>query len=234
MTWNFYGALLELKGYPGTRQPTITVNTHGEPNAKMTGLNGDPQNSWNFTPQRISIVSAAGELLQERSEPRAAFKGHLRPTPWDELHLLYFVSYALYNYITTPFIFALPGFEVTELESHKECGEVWRVLEVTYPDGFPTHIKIQKFYFGEKDFLLRRLDYETEIAGGVVSHYCFDYKSFDGLIIPTTRRVVVRNLEGKPQLTGPSSFVLQYVDVKIFDKDGSEHSTGKRVDVTKR
>jgi hypothetical protein len=135
----------------------------------------------------------------------------------------------MYNYITTLFIFTLLGFQITELEPHRGCEEVWRVLEATYPDGFPTHTKVQKFYFEANDFLLQRLDYGTDIAGVVVVHYCFDYKSFEGLVFPTTKRVVKRTSEGKRVLTGQSSFDFQYVDVKIFDKDGCVHSGEKRV-----
>lgn len=229
LTWNFYGAALEFKGYPGTRQPTITVNTHGEPYTVMTGLDGDPGNRGIFHPQHNSIESSNGTVIQERSDPRSAFKGHIRSTAWDNLHLLYFVSYALYNYLTAPFSFALPGFEVSELESHQENGEVWRVLQVVHPDGFPAHTKVQRFYFDSKDFMLRREDYETDVASGVVSHYCFDYRSFDGVVMPTMRRVVWRLPDRSAVLAGPTSFGLQYVDVKIIDKDGSVHEEGKRV-----
>lgn len=221
--------MLELKGFPGPRRPTITVSTHGEPSTIITGLDGNPENRWIFNAQLNSIESPDGAVLQQRSDPRSAFKGHIRSTAWDDLHLLYFTSYALYNYLTAPFIFALPGFEVSELESHEECGEVWRVLQVIHPDGFPAHTKVQRFYFDSKNFLLRREDYETDVAGGVASHYCFDYQDFDGIIIPTMRRVVRRLPDRTPVLTGPTAFGLQYVELKIVDKDGSVHSEGKRL-----
>jgi len=221
--------MLEIRGYPGARQPTITVNTHGEPSTVITGLDGNPENRWVFKTQHNYIESPDGAVLQERSAPRSAYKGHIRSTPWDNLHLLYFTSYAIYNYLTTPFIFTLPGFEVSELESHEEFGEVWRVLQVVYPDDFPAHTKVQRFYFDSKDFLLRREDYEVDVSVGVASHYCFDYKSFDGIVVPTTRRVVARRPDRTSVLAGPSAFGLQYVEVKIIGKDGSIHSEGKRV-----
>lgn len=216
-------------GYPGTRQPTITLDTHGEPSTVITGLEGNPQDRWLFKAQHNAIESPDGTVIQERSDPRLAFKGHERPTPWDDLHLLYFVSYTLYNYLTAPFIFALPGFEVSELDPHSESREVWRVLKVTHPDDFPTHTKVQRFYFDSRDFLLRHIDYETDVAKGVASHYCFDYKSFGGIVIPTMRRVVRRLPDESSVLSGPTSFGLQYVDVKVINKDGSVHSEGKRV-----
>jgi hypothetical protein len=36
----------------------------------------------------------------------------------------------------------------------------------------PAHTKVQKLYFGD-DFMLRRLDYVTDVLGGVAAHYCF-------------------------------------------------------------
>jgi hypothetical protein len=138
----------------------------------------------------------------------------------------------MYNYLTTPFIFTLPGFRNKELEPHTEQGEVWRVLEVIHPNGWPTHTKIQRFYFDSKSFMLRRIDYKTDILGGVGSHYCFDYKTYDGIVIPTTRRVVWRAMPGRiPLLVGPTSFGLQYMEVKIIDKDGSVHSGEKTTSV---
>ena len=40
--------------------------------------------------------------------------------PWDDLHLAYFSGYAMWNYLNTPFIFALPGFQTEEIEPWDE------------------------------------------------------------------------------------------------------------------
>jgi hypothetical protein len=37
-----------------------------------------------------------------------------------------------------------------------------------------------RFYFGP-DLLLRRLDYDTDIDGGVAAHYCFDYRAYSSI-----------------------------------------------------
>jgi hypothetical protein len=39
------------------------------------------------------------------------------------------------------------------------------------------HSARQRFYFNDKG-LLQRLDYATDVAGGVASHYCFDHVTF--------------------------------------------------------
>src|SRR5262249_131909 len=114
---------------------------------------------------------------------------------------------------TTPFLFSRPGFDFRELHSHEEDQEIWRVLEVTYPDDIPSHTKTQSFYFDQKG-MLKRIDYVTDLIGGVGAHYCYDPRPVDGPFLPALRRVVQRTARG-PKLSGPTSFVLDYVSVKL-------------------
>jgi hypothetical protein len=50
-----------------------------------------------------------GRLLERRDNPRASFEGHVRETPWDDIHVAYFASEALWTYFTTPFLYNYPG-----------------------------------------------------------------------------------------------------------------------------
>jgi hypothetical protein len=187
----------------------------------LSGLGGRDGDKFMFTPERTWIEQADGSVTQDRSNPRASFVGHLRTTPWDDLHLTYFVGYALYNYLVTPFCFTWPGFETRELEAHEERGQLWRVLEVTYPDSFATHTKVQKFYFNAK-LMLQRIDYVTDVAAGIVTHYCFDHKEIGGIVFPMLRRVVRRDPVTGPVIDGPTSFVLDYCKVRLHEDDGRE------------
>jgi hypothetical protein len=194
VTFNFSGGLLDIKGFPGHHRPSASVDA--------------------ATPRTVfQIERRDGTVVEERSEPRAAFAGHVRETPWDRLHLTYFLGYAVWNYLSAPFLFARTGFMTRELEAHVESRETWRVLEVTYPDDVPAHTKVQKVYFGD-DFMLRRLDYTTDVLGGVAAHYCYDLVTIDGLVFPTLRRVVRRTPEG-PLLSGRTSFILDYTDLAV-------------------
>jgi hypothetical protein len=51
----------------------------------------------------------------------------------DPLHRAYFNSYALWAYITTPFLLMRPEFEVTEIATRRECEETWRGLRAKFP-----------------------------------------------------------------------------------------------------
>ena len=59
------------------------------------------------TPDHTVIETLDGKPVKDRRNPRAAFDGHTVETPWDDLNLAYFSGYAMWNYLTTPFIFAL-------------------------------------------------------------------------------------------------------------------------------
>ena len=70
--------------------------------------------------------------------------------------------------------------------------------------------KVQQLYFGD-DFMLRRLDYVTDVLGGVAAHYCYDNVTTDGLVFPTLRRVVRRarfrrELHGEPYVSPPAYY----------------------------
>jgi hypothetical protein len=210
--FNFNGGLLDLKGYPGHHRPLVSVDT-SKPGVVIQRLAGDQDNRLFYTPGRVWIEQADGQVLEERSDPRASFRGHVRSTPWDRLHLTYFIGYAIWNYLSAPFLFSREGFVTRELKEHTEGNECWRVLEVTFPDDVPTHTKVQKFYFDD-EFMLKRLDYVTDVLGGVAAHYCYDPVTVDGVVFPSLRRVVRRTPEG-PLLSGRTSFVLDYVDVAV-------------------
>src|SRR3546814_19625742 len=57
---------------------------------------------------RTVMETGEGDVLAERTDPRAAFAGHDLATPWDPLHGMYFASYAMWRYLPAPFSLALP------------------------------------------------------------------------------------------------------------------------------
>jgi hypothetical protein len=60
-----------------------------QPHVVMQRLDGDPDDRWIFIKDRVWIERRDGWSVEERSDPRAAFAGHRRETPWDRLHLTY-------------------------------------------------------------------------------------------------------------------------------------------------
>jgi|ERR1700704_5528051 hypothetical protein len=96
----------------------------------------------------------------------ASFADHHAEPPWDDLHVAYFSSYALWTYLKIPFVYTDPSVVTEELPTWQEDGEEWRPLKVAFPDSIETHSCEQISYFGQ-DGLLRRHAYTVDILGGV-------------------------------------------------------------------
>ena len=110
--------------------------------------------------------------------------------------MAYFVSCAMWTYLNTPFLLAHPGVASEELSPWEENGETWRRLRVTYPDDIATHSSVQTFYING-DGLLKRHDYDVEIAGNTPgAHFIDEYEDVSGIMFPTKRRIFPRQADG--------------------------------------
>ena len=162
------------------------------------------------------IQSDPGQIVEELPEPRTAYEGHERHTPWNDLQMLYFIGYAFWNYFTMPFFLALDGVTTRELDRWEENGQTWRVLEATFDPSIDVHCAVQRFYFDDKGMLIRN-DYFTDVAKGQVAHYTTDHKNFDGFVFPTRRRVVARRDDNVTATGGPSSVLID-IDTVIVNR----------------
>jgi hypothetical protein len=150
----------------------------------------------------LRIENQTGEIIESRKNPRDSFVGQRRETPWDRIHLGYFLTYALWTYFTTPFLFTYPGLQTEEIEPWEEDGETWRRLLVTYPTSLATHNTESVFYYDEK-FRQRRFDYAPYVtANHPVGHYTDDPQIYDGIVYPAKRRVYVRDPDTNRRIPG--------------------------------
>lgn len=190
------GALWGLKGKDGVLNDVrLRVDLHRE-----------WASYWPFTapnlrtssePHRVAIETTEGKVVEERLHPRESFKGHTLETRWDNLQLAYVAGYAMWNYLNTPFLFALPGVETEEIQPWQENGEAWRRLRVTFPTSIATHSAEQIFYFDQKG-LLKRHDYDVDILGGISAAHCVpELKTFSGIAVPIKHRIFGRQPDGK-------------------------------------
>lgn len=187
----------------------------------FTGDLHEPKDTWHpifekdmysfFDGRNVSLFHKDGSLVEEMKNARESFAGHDIMTPWSRLQLVYFTSYATWNYLTTPFIFLLPGFHFTEIDPWTENGEIWRRIEAIFPDDIPTHSKRQVFYFSE-DGLLKRHDYWPEVLGNSsATHYYSDYREIGGVKIPFSHRIYPLDDKQNMAIAEP---VLVSIDVK--------------------
>jgi hypothetical protein len=191
------GELWSLKGLvqdPSPRRMSVLLH---EERASVSPF-GNPDWHTEFTPERIAIVRSDGSVVKERTNPRASFAGHELDTPWDALHRAYFNGYAMWTYLTTPFLLTKAGVRVQEVrpctEGHSRCG----ILRAEFPDSIATHSRTQDFHFVD-DGLLRRHDYNVDIAGGFgAAQIVEDYIEADGIRLPSKRRAYLRGTDHRP------------------------------------
>jgi hypothetical protein len=207
------GLLWARKGWPDVlRKVRVTANIAEQQISYLPFTANDLQSF--YRPDLVAIDTLDGKRLKQRANPRDSFDGHTPATRWDDLHLAYFSGYAMWNYLNTPFMFALPDFETEEIEPWNENGERWRRLKVTFPDTVATHSSQQVFYIGDNG-LITRLDYLANVTGGVpTAHYTSEYRDFDGIKITTKRRAYRRNTDGAPMQNG-IGVAIDIADIKF-------------------
>jgi hypothetical protein len=194
------GALWAIKGQGGVLDEVYARVSLHEARESHHPFGADDRRS-SFTPVQVAVESTRGEIIERAENPRSSFDGHTLQTPWTRLQLAYFVGYAMWNYLTQPFTFALDGFETSQLDTWQAQNEEWRRLRVVWPEYLATHTAEQTIYVGN-DGLIRRHDYEVDILGGAGgAHFLSDYTEVAGIKVPTKHRIFPRESPGGTPLT---------------------------------
>ena len=210
------GPIWAMKGWPPgeTFDQIVTLDTIREHIVFRPFTRPDQQMVFDAATDSVTIQTLGGEPVATLAPARAGFKGMLRNSAWDPLHLGYFLGYACWNYFTTPFVFGYAGAQAREIEPWHEAGQTWRRLQVRFPAQIVTHNPDQVFYF-DACGVQRRMDYVTEVNGSaLIGHYTGRYKTFDGLLVATRRRVFRRNPDNTVNLNLPS-ITLDIHDVEL-------------------
>ena len=193
------GGFFPLKGLPKDSTPRRVTNRLHEERSVIAPF-GAPDQRMLFATERIVVEKLDGTLIADRRAPKDSFAGHQMNTPWDPLHFAYFNGEALWTYFTTPFLLGRAGVEVEETESWQEGSESWRVLRARFPGTIETHSIVQDFFFGE-DLMLRRHDYNVNVAGGFgASQLISDHVVTGGIALPTRRLAYTRGPDRQPIL----------------------------------
>jgi hypothetical protein len=191
------GLLFELKGMPQDPTPRRMTAALQREWSSVHPFGADDQRTA-FTPDRVAIEKLDGSLVAERLDPRESFAGHSLTTPWDPLQRAYFNGYALWTYLTSPFLLSLPGLSVRAIDPVEEHGVQLTGFQVQFGQNFASHSTLQEFYFGP-DLLLARHDYRVDVAGGFPAiQYVSGLVEADGIRVPTKRRAYRCDEDGRP------------------------------------
>jgi hypothetical protein len=160
-----------------------------QPHARRVVLRdfGHPGWSGVWTPNQVQILNNAGIVVAQRQDPRSAFSRIDKQVRWTKLDILYFVGYALWNYLSFPFILESPGVTLGETDTNT------REMRARFDPSVPTHSEMQTFYI-DNSGLLTRHDYTADVIGkwANAANFCLASEVVDGLRFYTRRRVVPR------------------------------------------
>jgi hypothetical protein len=207
------GGLWAIKGQPQDPLPRRMSVALDREWASVRPFGADDQKTA-FTPERVAIEKLDGRVVSERFDPRDSFAGHKFATPWDPLQRAYFNGYAMWTYLTTPFLLTLDGMAVQEIAPMEDNGVIWAGLRAQFPPEIATHSSVQEFYFGD-DGLLRRHDYRVDVAGGFPAvQYVYDIVEADGIKLPSKRRAFRADVQGNA-IRDQLMVAIDFTDVRF-------------------
>ncbi len=158
-----------------------------QPHARRVVLRDFVHPGWSgvWTPNRVQILDDHGVVVAQRLDPRIAFSRIDKQVRWNKLDILYFAGYALWNYLSFPFILESPGVTLGNTDS--------RELRARFDSSVPTHSEVQSFHV-DPSGLLTRHDYTADVIGkwANAANFCLASELVDGLRFYTRRRVLPR------------------------------------------
>ncbi len=160
-----------------------------EPRVELRNF-GRPGGCGVWTPQRVFMRDEHGQLIGERSNPRPLLNRVDKWVVWDKLDILYFAGYALWNYLSFPFILKAPGVSVVAAGAQ---GDATDRLFATFDASVATHSAAQVFHLDASRTLLRH-DYTADVIGrwATAANCCFASEQVSGLRFYTRRKVYPR------------------------------------------
>jgi|SRR5271166_925315 len=106
-----------------------------------------------WTPALAAIHDDRGQLVAQRRDPRSHFSGVVSQVYWDKLDILTFAGYALWNYLSFPFL--LERDDVELVGATPAAGDGNLRLDVRFGPGIPTHSRRQSFHIDPGRRLVR-------------------------------------------------------------------------------
>lgn len=196
------------------RHLRASVHPH-QPRVELAGYGG-PGRSGLWVPDRVVIRDETGNAVADRDFPRRSFARPSRLLRWDDLDMLYFAGYALWNYLSFPFLLAGPGVAVAE--APPLIGTGGGRLVADFADGFPTHSRRQVFHVDAQGQLLRH-DYTADVIGrlATAANACLASTPVGEFRFYTRRRVVPRFGENF-LLPGPTLVWIEIDDVQVLQR----------------
>lgn len=207
--FSVHGLAFILKRRPYFKRAKIMMEIE-RPFSKITPIGKNSEISGILDGPDVRLENEAGEVIQERKNARQYFPGGRRLLFWDDLDMAYFANYAMWNYLTLPYLLLREDINWREIEAG--------ILEATFPQEIPTHNQTQRFRFDQETGLLLQHDYTAEVISSLAkaAHVVLDHSEKEGLRFTSHRRVTPMFLSGKP-LRFPTLIEITIHDLHMKD-----------------
>jgi len=194
------GLAFTLKRRPPFKRARITMEM-ARPFSRITPIGKNPDITGILDGPDVRLENSSGEVIQTRKNARQYFPGGRRLLFWDDLDMAYFANYAMWNYLTLPFLLARKDIEWQETETG--------LLEAIFPQEIPTHNRVQRFRFDEETGRLIQHDYTAEIISrfAKAAHVVLEHSENEDICFASARRVTPRSAKGKPR-RGPTLIAI--------------------------
>jgi hypothetical protein len=207
------GSLWSGKGHDGAfADAAVFIDPHRQ-HVEFSGFGSRRLRTW-FEPGLVSVRTEDGTEIARHRHPRASFSQDAS-APWDNIQVVYFASYAIWNYLTLPYLLTTPGIQTVEIEPWPGADSSWRRASADFADAtVETHNRLQYYSF-DSDNLLARHDYDADVLGGApASNQATAYREFGGLLFPTRRRVTARSADGAAGI-GPILVSIDFGEITV-------------------
>jgi hypothetical protein len=205
------GSLWADRGHDGVlADAAVFIDPHRQ-RVEFSGFGPQRLRTW-YEPRLVIVLTEDGIEVDRRRDPRASFTQDAAAL-WDDVQVAYFASYAIWNYLTLPFLLTTPEVQVTEVEPWPATDPSWRRVRADFSKApIETHNWVQYYNFDSENLLVRH-DYDADVLGGVpASNQASTYREFGGLLFPTRRRVTARDSNGAAG-GGPILVSIDFGDV---------------------
>lgn len=210
-----WGLAFTLKGQ-GQALKNLRIRVQADAPAVVLHGFGGPGASGHWTPERVTMYDAGGQLLAQRDNPYAAFFAWRKRLSWDQLDILYFAGKALWNYLCFPFCLRQPGVMLTHETPQQPKGMF--CLDARFAPSVPSHSVQERFHLDPSGLLVRH-DYTATVIGdwAVAANRCLANETVSGLRFYTRRRVTPR-LGQNRVLPLPMLVWIELDDLRVVDR----------------
>jgi hypothetical protein len=207
------GSLWSGKGHDGVfGDAAVFIDPHRQ-HVEFSGFGPRRLRTW-FEPGLVSVRTKDGTEIDRRRDPRASFPQDAAAA-WDDVQVAYFASYAIWNYLTLPYLLNTAGIRTAEIEPWPGADSSWRRVSADFTETtIETHNRLQYFSFDSNN-LLARHDYDADVLGGApASNQATAYSEFGGLLFSTRRRVTARSSDGAAG-SGPVLVSIDFGEITV-------------------